>query len=146
MGWYIQFCQMAQCWHCWTVRLELWHAELLVRGWCETTIQGASVTEDQRLGPIFLWQKSPQKACFVWKPRKIWGEPYGSDGSSVASLQAASVVAASPETPVQRADVQRWKLFIAVCCFHMLITEMSSETSYSETCFMLFYSCDWFCL
>lgn len=70
-------------------------------------IQGASVTEDQRLGPIFLWQNSPQEACFVWKPCKIRGEPYGSGGSSVASLQAASVVAASPETPVQRADVQR---------------------------------------
>lgn len=56
----------------------------------------------------------------------------------MASLQAASVVAASPETPVQRADVQRSKLFIAVCCFHMLITETSSETCYSETCFMLF--------
>lgn len=65
------------------------------------------MTEDQRLGLIFLWQNSPQEASFVWKPCKVCREPYGSGDSFVASLQAASVVAASPETLVQRADVQR---------------------------------------
>lgn len=45
-------------------------------------------------------------STLVWKPCKIWWEPCDSGGSSVASLQAASLVPASPETPVQRAVVE----------------------------------------
>lgn len=75
MEWCIQFCQMAQCWHCWTLSLEFGMQTSFWESDVKITSRELVWLRTEDLGLVFFGQIH-LSSTLVWKPYEIWREPY----------------------------------------------------------------------